>query len=65
MEKVLSTAAREDPLGRARGGVEPGGEGARVSGCRDWQNVRQVRRQEGDLDAATASRWLIGPPQEN
>ena len=39
MEKVLSTAAREDPLGRARGGVEPGGEGACVSGCRDWQNV--------------------------
>ena len=53
MEKVLSTAAREGPLGRARGGVEPGGEGARVSGCRDWQNVSHERWREVDLTSAT------------
>ena len=53
MEKVLSTAAREDPLGRARWGVEPGGEGACVSGCRDWQNVSHERWREVDLASAT------------
>ena len=53
IEKVLSTAAREDPLGRARWGVEPGGVGARVSGCRDWQNVSHERWREVDLASAT------------
>ena len=53
MEKVLSTAARDDPLGRARGGVESGRGWACFSGCRNPQNVRQVRRQESEQGSAS------------
>ena len=64
MEKVLSTAAREDPLGRARWGVESGRGWACFSGCRNPQNVRQVRRQESEQGSAsvlkTSSRGALG-----
>ena len=53
MGRALGAAAREAPFGSTRRGVESGGEGACVSGCRDWQNVRQVRRQESEQGSAT------------
>ena len=37
--RALRAAARKAPFGSTRRGVESGGEGACVSGCRDWQNV--------------------------
>ena len=49
MGRALRAADREAPFGSTRRGVESGGEGACVSGCRDWQDVPRERGREVDL----------------
>ena len=53
MGRALRAADRDAPFGSTRRGVESGGEGACVSGCRDWQDVPRELGRGWDLASAT------------